>query len=88
MIIIGNPHYGTYTIIVIIVIGNPLYFLLLKLAHNAAVTCSVFAPKPNIILEQLHLQQLESTNLEHDSSLFQDPCEVGAHLSPNKVIYQ
>jgi hypothetical protein len=32
------------------------------------VTCSVFAPKPNLILEQLQLQQLESTGIDPDVS--------------------
>ena len=55
------------------------------LAHNAAVTCSVFAPKPNIILEQLQLQQLETISSDHDSSTHQDPFDASSHSSPNKV---
>ena len=63
-------------------------FIMVKLshlAHNAAVTCSVFAPKPNIILEQLQLQQLETISSDHDSSTHQDPFDASSHSSPNKV---
>ena len=59
------------------------------LAHNAAVTCSVFAPKPNLILEQLQLQELEPTVLESDSSLSCDKTILDSKTqpSPNKVIW-
>ena len=62
-----------------------MMILLSNLAHNAAVTCSVFAPKPNIILEQLQLQQLETISSDHDSSTHQDPFDASSHSSPNKV---
>ena len=60
-----------------------MYFL----AHNAAVTCSVFAPKPNLILEQLQLQQLESTLPDSDTSQLSDSTlsDVRNQFSPNKV---
>ena len=59
----------------------------LSLAHNAAVTCSVFAPKPNLILEQLQLQHLESTALDPDVPGKNDDnmCDQTNQGSGNKV---
>lgn len=36
------------------------------LAHNAVVTCSVFAPNPDLILKQLNCQQNSSNSIMLD----------------------